>query len=106
MSELMISTSTRLLLKDILQRIATGKEVTLQERIYLGKFADRNQTVANSLRRANRLQQKQELTNPIVNKDFKRFLFEKLFFGKGIFNKCDVNLLCKSRFILSDHCLY
>ena len=61
----MISTSTRLLLKDILQRIATGKEVTLQERIYLGKFADRNQTVANSLRRANRLQQKQELTNGI-----------------------------------------
>ena len=61
----MLSASTRLRLKDILQRMATGKEVSLPERIYLGKFADRHQSVSTSLRRATRLQQKQKLTNGI-----------------------------------------
>lgn len=61
----MLSTSTRLRLKDILQRIASGKEVSLEERIYVDKFADKNQTIASCLRRANRLQQKQEVTNGI-----------------------------------------
>ena len=61
----MLSTSTRLRLKDILQRISIGEEVSLQERIYLEKFADRNQTIATCLRRANRIQQNQEVTNGI-----------------------------------------
>ena len=63
----MLSTSTRLRLKDILQRISTGKEVSLQERIYLEKFADNNQTIATCLRRANRLQQNKKVTNDIDN---------------------------------------
>ncbi len=61
----MLSTSTRLRLKDILRRIALGEEVSLQERVYINKFADQNQTVATCLSRANHLQQKQNTTNGI-----------------------------------------
>ena len=63
----MFSTSTRLRLKNILQRIANGEEVNLQERIYLSKIADENQTIETSLRRAKRLRQQQDLSDNIDN---------------------------------------
>ncbi len=54
----MLSTSTRLRLENILSRIANGEEVSLQERVYVHKFADRDQTVSSWLKKARRLQQK------------------------------------------------
>ncbi len=53
----MLSSDSRLQLERILKRIASGKEVSLGERIYVDKFADQNQTVSNWLKRARRLQQ-------------------------------------------------
>ena len=52
----MLSTSTRLRLQEILERIACGAPVSLSERVYLQKFADRDATVASWLRRARRRQ--------------------------------------------------
>jgi hypothetical protein len=52
----MLSTSTRLRLQEILQRIGTGAPVSLSERVYVQKFADRDATVASWLRRARRRQ--------------------------------------------------
>lgn len=53
----MLSTSTRLRLQGILERIAEGEAVSLSERVYVQKFADRAPTVASWLRRARRQQQ-------------------------------------------------
>ena len=53
----MLSSSTRLRLQQILDRIGRGELVSLQERIYVQKFADRNRTVADWLRQARRRQQ-------------------------------------------------
>ena len=62
---LMFSISTRLHLKNILERIATGSEISLQERIYINKFADQNQSVAICLKKASRMQKNQNTTNEI-----------------------------------------
>ena len=53
----MLSTSTRLRLNKILERIANDLPVSLSERVYLHKYADRDQTVASWLHKARRLQQ-------------------------------------------------
>ncbi|MCH9713921.1 MAG: hypothetical protein ACNA8O_10560 [Cyanobacteriota bacterium] len=55
----MLSTSTRLRLQEILERIGAGAPVSLSERVYLQKFADRDPSVASWLRRARRRQQGQ-----------------------------------------------
>jgi hypothetical protein len=52
----MLSTPTRLRLQAILDRIARGQPVSLGERVYVQKFADRDHTVASWLRRARRRQ--------------------------------------------------
>jgi hypothetical protein len=52
----MLTTNTRLRLQEILERIASGAPVSLCERVYLQKFADRDATVASWLRRARRRQ--------------------------------------------------
>ena len=56
----MLSTSTRLRLRGILDRVAKGQEVSLTERVYVHKFADHDQTVSSWLKRARRLQQQKE----------------------------------------------
>ncbi len=56
----MLSTSTRLRLLAILDRVAKGHEVSLSERVYVHKFADRDQTVSSWLKRARRMQQQQQ----------------------------------------------
>ncbi|WP_320667970.1 hypothetical protein [Prochlorococcus sp. MIT 1307] len=61
----MFSIATRLRLKKILDRISIGEKVSLQERIYVDKYADQNQTVATCLRRAQCSQQERESTNSI-----------------------------------------
>ena len=63
----MLTTSTRLRIQEILIRIAEGNEVTLGERIYINKYASRNQNVFNWLRKASYLQRKKTNSNPIDN---------------------------------------
>lgn len=53
----MLTPKTRLRLQDIIERIANSEPVSLQERIYLQKFADRDPGVWSWLRRARRRQQ-------------------------------------------------
>ncbi len=48
----MLSQATRLKLQSIIRLIASGKEVSLRDRIYVHKFADTNQTVASWLNKA------------------------------------------------------
>lgn len=50
----MLNPSTRLRLREILDRIGNDLPVSLQERITLQKFADRDQRVADWLRQARR----------------------------------------------------
>ena len=52
----MLTTSSRLRIQEILTRIAKGNEVTLEERIYITKYASRNQNVSNWLRKASHIQ--------------------------------------------------
>ena len=56
----MFSTSKRIRIQRILNRIAKGKEGTLQERIFLEKVADHDQTISSWLKKALRLQQNQQ----------------------------------------------
>ncbi len=52
----MLTESSRSKIQDILKRLAKGNQISLQERVYVDKFADNDQTVANWLNRARRLQ--------------------------------------------------
>ena len=52
----MLTPPTRLRLQNIIERIAESAPVSLQERIYVQKFADRDPTVCSWLRRARRRQ--------------------------------------------------
>ena len=58
----MITTSTRLRLQEICQRIALGESVTLAERIELQKFAYRDRSVLSWMNRAQRRQQQGAVT--------------------------------------------
>ena len=61
----MLTTSSRLRIKEILSRIAMGKEVSLVERIYINKFASKNQNVSAWLRKASYIQRNNINNNPI-----------------------------------------
>ena len=63
----MLTTSSRLRIQEILSRIARGDQVTLEERIYINKYATKNQNVSTWLRKASRIQRKKDLSNPIDN---------------------------------------
>ncbi len=52
----MLTPNTRLRLQEIIGRIADSHPVSLQERIYVQKFADRDASVWSWLRRAQRQQ--------------------------------------------------
>tara|TARA_Y100001968_G_scaffold12555_1_gene10401 strand:- start:138 stop:392 length:255 start_codon:yes stop_codon:yes gene_type:complete len=45
--------------------MANGHKVTLEERIYINKYASRNQNVSAWLRKASHLQRNQHNSNPI-----------------------------------------
>ncbi|MFN9629558.1 MAG: hypothetical protein ACK59A_04920 [Cyanobacteriota bacterium] len=60
----MLTPNTRLRLQDILERIGADQPVTLQERIYVQKFADRDQGVAAWLLKARRRQRHQAPPSP------------------------------------------
>ncbi len=61
----MLTTSSRLRIQEILTRLAKGNEVSLQERIYLKKYALRDQNVFSWLQKALHLQQNNTSSNPI-----------------------------------------
>ncbi len=61
----MLTTSTRLRIQKILTRLAMGDQVSLQERIYVNKYASRDQNVSAWLRKASNLQRTQISSNPI-----------------------------------------
>ena len=61
----MLTTSSRLRIQGILKRLANGDVVTLQERIYINKYASRDQNVAAWSRKASHLQQNTMRSNPI-----------------------------------------
>ncbi|MCP9796313.1 MULTISPECIES: hypothetical protein [Cyanophyceae] len=56
----MLTPTTRLRLQEIIGRIADSRPVSLHERIYVQKFADRDASVWSWLRRAQRTQQRGE----------------------------------------------
>ncbi|WP_216900157.1 hypothetical protein [Synechococcus sp. CCY 9618] len=59
----MLTPNTRLRLQEIIRRIGDSDPVSLQERIYVQKFADRDASVWSWLRRAQR-QQRQGVPKP------------------------------------------
>ena len=61
----MLTTSSRLRIQEILTRLSIGKKVTLEERIYINKYARKNQNVSSWLRKASLIQRKQPISNPI-----------------------------------------
>jgi len=61
----MLTTTSRLRIQEILTRLSMGKEVTLEERIYINKYATRNQNVSSWLRKASRIQRQEKINNQI-----------------------------------------
>ena len=61
----MLTTSSLLRIQEILIRLAAGDQVTLAERIYVNKYAAKNQNVSNWLRKASLIQRKEDRSNPI-----------------------------------------
>tara|TARA_B100000214_G_C23916188_1_gene603813 strand:- start:892 stop:1194 length:303 start_codon:yes stop_codon:yes gene_type:complete len=61
----MLTTSSRLRIQEILTRLSRGNKVTLQERIYITKYAKNNQNVSSWLRKASRMQRSHTTTNQI-----------------------------------------
>ena len=61
----MLTTSSRLRIQEILSRLAMGDQVTLEERIYINKYATKNQNVSTWLKRASRIQRNQHKSDPI-----------------------------------------
>ena len=61
----MLTTSSRLRIQEILNRLSIGDQVTLEERIYINKYASKNQNVSSWLRKASLIQRNEHKYNPI-----------------------------------------
>ena len=61
----MLTTSSRLRIQEILTRLSMGHQVTLEERIYINKYATKNQNVSSWLRKASLMQRKKVISNEI-----------------------------------------
>ena len=61
----MLTTSSRLRIQEILTRLSKGNKVSLEERIYINKYATKNQNVSTWLRKASLIQRNQPISNPI-----------------------------------------
>ena len=61
----MLTSSNRVRNHEILTRLSKGNEVTLEERIYINKYASRNQNVATWLRKASYMQRHSTNSNQI-----------------------------------------
>ncbi len=62
---LTLNTSSRIRIQEILNRLTCVNEVTLEERIYINKFATKNQNVSSWLRKASRIQIQDQISNQI-----------------------------------------
>tara|TARA_B100000700_G_C14337330_1_gene531045 strand:- start:115 stop:417 length:303 start_codon:yes stop_codon:yes gene_type:complete len=60
----MLTTTARIRIQEILTRIAKGEKVTLEERIYINKYASSNQNVSAWLRKASYLQRNKQNSDP------------------------------------------
>ena len=61
----MLTKTSRLRIQEILTRLSMGKQVTLEERIYINKYATKNQNVSSWLRKASRIQRQEQITSEI-----------------------------------------
>ena len=61
----MLTKTSRLRIQEILTRLSMGKQVTLEERIYINKYAAKNQNVSSWLRKASRIQRQEQITSEI-----------------------------------------
>ena len=61
----MLTKTSRLRIQEILTRLSMGNQVTLEERIYINKYATKNQNVSSWLRKALRIQRQDQITNQI-----------------------------------------
>jgi len=61
----MLRTPARIRIQEILNRISKGSEVSLEERIYVNKYASRNQNVSAWLRKASHIQRNKGMFNPV-----------------------------------------
>ena len=61
----MLTTTSRLRIQEILTRLSMGKQVTLEERICINKYATKNQNVSSWLRKASRIQRQDQIKNQI-----------------------------------------
>ena len=61
----MLTNSSRIRIQEILSRLSKGNKVTLEERIYINKYASRNQNVSTWLRKASNIQRNTISPNPI-----------------------------------------
>ena len=61
----MLTSSTRIRIQEILTRLSMGNKVTLEERIYINKYATKNQNVSSWLRKSLRIQRQEQITNQI-----------------------------------------
>ena len=61
----MLTNKARIRIQEILTRLSKGHKVTLEERIYINKYASRNQNVSAWLRKASHLQRNSSNSNPI-----------------------------------------
>ena len=61
----MLTKTSRLRIQEILTRLSMGKQVTLEERIYINKYATKNQNVSSWLRKASRIQRQEKINNQI-----------------------------------------
>ena len=61
----MLTTSSRLRIQEILTRLSKGQHVTLEERIYVNKYATSNQNVSSWLRKASLIQRNHTVCNSI-----------------------------------------
>jgi len=61
----MLTTSSRVRIQEILSRLSKREQVTLEERIYINKYAAKNQNVSSWLRKALLIQRNENRSNPI-----------------------------------------
>ena len=61
----MLTITSHLRIQEILTRISIGNHLTLEERIYINKYATKNTSVCGCFRQASRIQRNQPAYNPI-----------------------------------------
>ena len=61
----MLTTVSRLRIQEILSRLANGDQVSIEERIYINKYAAKNQNVSCWLRKALLIQRNEHKSEPI-----------------------------------------